>query len=172
MKTWRFPAFTLAFLDLAFLGCVVRSSFYLPLRVASHFNAAGQADGWTPTVKYLQFIALFGAVLPLVWVVLPPLFRLLPAALLNLPNGDYWLAPARRSETNAYLTRHFLWFACLQVGLAGGIHLVVFLANHVEPPRASAPAMFGMLALFLLGAGAWTLVMIRHFQRRPVKPGK
>jgi hypothetical protein len=169
MKTWRLPAFTLAFLYLAFLGAVVRSSFYLPLRVATHFNVTGQPDGWMPTEKYLQFIAMFGAALPLLWVVLPVIFRFLPASLWNLPHGEYWLAPARRAGTQAYLTRHFLWFACLQVCFAGGIHGVVYLANHVEPPRMSTPYMLALLAAFLLGAGAWCVVMIRHFQRVPAK---
>jgi hypothetical protein len=165
MNTWRFPAFTLVLMYLGFLGGVVRSSFYLPTQVASHFNAAGEPDAWMPTENYLQFIALFGAVLPLVWVVLPQLLRFLPVQMINLPNRDYWLAPARRAQSLGWLARHFLWFACLQVGLAGGIHLVVFLANRVAPPQMSTPYMIVVIALFLVGAGGWVLTMVRHFQR-------
>ena len=165
MKTWRFPAFTLAILYMAFLGFVAKSSLTLPPQMASHFNASGEADGWMSTEAYLRFIALFGAGLPLLWVVIPQTFRYLPAQFLNMPNRDYWLAPERREETNSYLIRHFLWFGSMQVGLAGGIHLVVYQANQSTPARMASGLMLGLLGLFLVGAGLWAITMIRHFQR-------
>jgi hypothetical protein len=165
MNTWRLPAFTLAILYMAFLGFVAKSSLSLPPQMASHFDASGVADGGMATEAYLRFIALFGAILPLVWVVLPQLIRYLPAQFINLPNRDYWMAPERREATNAWLVRHFLWFGSLQVGFAGGIHLVIYQANQTTPPRLPGGWMPGLMGIFLLGAIIWVVVMIRHFLR-------
>jgi hypothetical protein len=172
MNTWRLPAFTMAILYMAFLGFVAKSSLSLPPQMASHFNASGEPDAWMSTEAYLRFIALFGAALPLLWVVIPQVIRYLPAKFINLPNHDYWLAPERREGTDAWLARHFLWFGSMQVALAGGIHLAIYQANQSSPARMSGGLMLGLLGLFLVGAGLWAVTMIRHFQRDVPAAGK
>src|ERR1039457_3688581 len=63
--------------------------------------------------------------------------RFLPDQLYNLPHRDYWLAPARRPETMAYLFRHSLWFASMALCFVIGIHFSIIHANSLAHAQLS-----------------------------------
>jgi serine/threonine-protein kinase len=154
----------------AFLVEVVYSATLLPDQVASHFGFEGQPDGWMSRSATLLFMAVFGIVFPLL---LPALFygiRHLPDSAINLPDRDYWLAPERREETYAYLFRHALWLACLQVGFAMVLHALVVDANLQTPPRLSG-GIWVAGGLFLAGVIAWIWSLVRHFRRSDASSG-
>ena len=106
----------------------------LPERLASHFNASGMPNGWMSKTQFLwtYAIVLLSALLIEFWV-----SRTIAGktdAQLNLPNKEYWLAPARRAETFAYFERFCAWYGC------GFLFVVVFAmglamrANFHSPP--------------------------------------
>lgn len=138
---------------------------WLPARVASHFGASGLANGFMTRDVYLAFtIGL---------VVLPPALVGLSIALslryfpqfLNLPNRDYWLAPERREETEAYLTAHTAWLAALLALFALGIHLLVVRANRIVPPQLETGPFLAMLLAFAIVMVAWIGALARRFRR-------
>src|SRR3954468_21478203 len=110
MKSRPTPALILGLLYLCFLGYLISSAPQLPDRVATHFGAGGEPDGWMSRSSHLLFMGVFGLAFPLFVVGLFFILRFLPDSGLNIPHRDYWLAPERRSETFAYLFRHSLWF--------------------------------------------------------------
>ena len=168
MKADRISWWVLVLLQTGFLIFVAQSAPHVPERVASHFNAAGVANGWMLPSTYLRFIAAFGVVFPLLWAVgLPRLLRGTPVSLWNLPHRDYWLAPERWNETQAYLAVQFRWFGCLAVAFAAGVHASVVQANLATPPHLGGPAIGAVTGLFLAAGIAWTIVLWRHFDRRP-----
>jgi hypothetical protein len=138
---------------------------WLPLRVASHFGAGGLANGFMAREVYLAFT--------IGMVVLPPALVGLGIALalryfpqfLNLPNRDYWLAPERRGETEAYLTAHTAWLAALIALFALGVHLLVINANRSLPPQLETGPFVALLLGFAIVLVAWIGVLARRFRR-------
>jgi uncharacterized membrane protein len=165
MKTWRIAAMVLGALYLGFLSYVAFSASELPARVATHFNASGQPDAWMSRSSHLLLTLVFGFAFPLLVVALMFVIRFLPPGLVNIPRRDYWLAAERRSETFAYLFRHSLWFACMNVCFIAGIHYLVVDANRVASPQLSRGGILGLGGAFLVGVAVWATIVIRHFRR-------
>ena len=75
----------------------------LPPTVASHFDAAGQANAFMSRSGYTRFVLCLAIGLPvLVVAVLTAVYS--RAADMKLPNRDYWLAPQRIAGP-----AHFSW---------------------------------------------------------------
>jgi len=137
----------------------------LPEKVATHFNGAGQADGWGAR-QNLLWSWLFSVVMaPALILGCTAALHYLPARWINVPHREYWLAPERLPYTRAVVG------AMLQrVGMA----LFVFMAllNHVimRANLMPAPAL-GLQPWVLTGAlfTAMALIIIPptwHFRRR------
>jgi uncharacterized membrane protein len=163
MKTSRTPVVLLVLLYVFFFGCLAFTAWQLPERVASHFGAAGEPNGWMSRSAYLQFIGIFGAGVPLFIIVV---FRLLPVSLINVPNRDFWFAPERSAQSRDYLFRQSFWFADLMISFFAGVHLAVVQANGHSPAQLSLPSLLGVTGIFLFGILFWTANLFRQFSRR------
>jgi len=162
MKNSRAPVVSLVLLYAVFFGCLAQTAGQLPERVASHFNAGGQPDGWMSRLAYLRFIGMFGAVVPLCIVVI---FRSLPVNLINVPNRNFWFAPERFAQSREYLFYQSFWFADLMMVFFTGVHLAVVQANGHLPAQLSLPMLLGGVGIFLFGILVWTANLFRHFSR-------
>ena len=165
MKTWRIPAIVLGAIYLGFVAYLALSAGGLPARVATHFDASGQPNGWMSRSSHVVFTLVFGFAVPLFVVGLMYVTRFLPDALVNIPRRDYWLSGERRSETLAYLLRQALWFACMNVVFVAGIHFLVVDANRAPSPQLSTPMVLTLAGTFLAGVVAWVTMLILHFRR-------
>lgn len=130
------------FLSLAL--AVITQAFWqhdrLPERVATHFNLAGQADGWMSRDN--QTRAHIGLVLFLA-IMLEGLARLsprLPDGLINLPHREYWLAPERRAATHAWLAGLIRLIGCVLMAFFLALFHLVYRANLSGTPMLTAPA--------------------------------
>ena len=135
----------------------------LPELVSSHFDAAGAPNGHMPRGVYLGIMIGLLIVVPtlLVFTTWGSLAR--PDARINLPNRDYWLAPARRAETIAALRRHVLGFGVLLILMECWAHWLVVRANRADPVHlASAPFVAGLIVFFAL-VGIGLLLLVRRF---------
>lgn len=140
----------------------------LPPVVASHFVAGGAADGFMPRDAYLRLMLAVAVGLPLVQAVLiGGITRLLPERLINLPNGDYWLAPERRRQTLDYLGDQGNYFALLLCAFLSFVHWLVMRANALQPPRFPESLLFAALPVFAVALVIWMGAFFRHFLRRP-----
>src|ERR1051325_9785585 len=99
MKTFPTPAALFATLYACLLGYLAWSANDMPQRAPTHFDVAGEPDGWMNRSTYLLFTAVFGLVFPLVIVGICYAPRRLPASLINIPHREHWLAAERRTET-------------------------------------------------------------------------
>ncbi len=109
----------------------------LPPVVAAHFAASGQANGFMQRPNYLAFMLIFITGFPaLVVTSISAVYRG-SGERMNLPNGDWWLAPQRRDATVAFLVAHAQWL---------GVLLVVFPVPGAPPgaagQRGAAAAAF------------------------------
>jgi hypothetical protein len=87
----------------------------LPERVASHFNAAGVANGWMSRDGFVGFDAGVVALLSAVFLTLGFVTSRRPVSLINLPNKDHWLAPERKAETLGWLSGLGYWMGAQAV---------------------------------------------------------
>lgn len=143
-------ALPILFLSLAL--AVIAQAFWqhdrLPERVATHFNAAGQADGWM--TRDNQTKAHVGLVL-FIAAMIEGLARLsprLPDGLVNLPRRDHWLAPERRAATHAWLAGLTRLIGCVLMLFFLALFHLVYRANLSDTPLL--PASAGLLVGGLL----------------------
>ncbi|HKJ45871.1 MAG TPA: DUF1648 domain-containing protein [Balneolales bacterium] len=93
-------------------------SSMLPQKIATHFNAHGQADGWMSHRAFILYsIGMFyfmGGIFLLSGWVIPKL----PTELINIPNRGYWLHPARKEQAVEVLITYLYWI---------GVSTILFL---------------------------------------------
>jgi hypothetical protein len=155
----------IALLALSFLGLSAGLIFAygcLPVRVASHFDAAGHPNGWISRNHYLwtfggTAFGLSGFMLLVFYCI-----RFFPPSMINLPRRDYWLASERREETFGFVFCAGIWFACSEVLFMLGLHLLIVNANAVSPPHLG-PGVWLLGVLFLASVGTWVFILIRRF---------
>jgi hypothetical protein len=161
----RFAQLALASAALGALILAVRQHADLPARVATHFGADGQPNGWmardshtTTQIAITLFVAGLFAALPLALPRVPDRF-------INLPHRDYWLAPKRRAASLAWLASMLYCLGtALQVFLAF-IYREVARANLVATPAVRLNSLWLQVSLFIVIV---TLVITLLFRfRRP-----
>ncbi len=143
---------------------VTSTASELPLIVASHFNAAGQANAFMSRSGYTRFVLCLAIGLPvLVVAVLTAVYS--RAADLKLPNRDYWLAPQRIDRTRSFLVAHGVWFGSLLVILGCMVHWLELAANRGQPPHLPGQMFAAVMLAFLLATAAWIAVLMVAFRR-------
>lgn len=134
-----------------FAGWSVSSAWpQLPLRVASHFNARGQPDGYMPREAFFTEMALLGGGLIVLLLLAPALLRLLPDRCINMPHRDYWLAPERRHASIGYIAIWFGWFAIATSVLLVAL-LDLTLRANIRGTGLDAIAASISVGLYLIG---------------------
>jgi hypothetical protein len=141
---------------------------HLPEIVASHFDGAGNPNGWSSKVEF--FLIYVGVVILQIglFALLPSFLPRLPDAWIRLPGKDYWLAPERRAETLTILRRRLLWFGVANLVFAICTFQMVIHANLSEGQRLSAPLLWLLLGAYATFLLCW---IIRLFQKFPKAPG-
>lgn len=144
---------------------IVATAGALPDRVATHFGRGGMANDWMTRDGYIAFMLAFTILVPLVVVAMTGFLPGIARSKCNIPNYDYWFAPARREASSARLVSHACLLGCLMVLCFGGFHAVLLDANSTSPARLSEPAFFGGLAALGVGVTLWMVFMRRLFAR-------
>jgi len=137
----------------------------LPPMVAAHFAASGQANGFMQRPNYLAFMLIFVTGFPaLVVTSISAVYRG-SGERMNLPNGDWWLAPQRRDATLAFLVAHTQWLGSLLVVFLCLVHRQVLQANDVQPPRLSGSMLISTIGPLLLMMGLWFAALMLRLRR-------
>lgn len=157
-----------AFLSLA-LAAWVQAFWHhqhLPARVASHFNPAGNANGWMARDTYLAWqIGTIAAVAALLQGIVL-LQSKLPSQFVNLPHRDYWLAAERRGATDAWVRGLVLAIGCLLMAFFMAVFHLVYLANQAATPHLP-DTLRPLTVLMLLATLGIILLTVLHFARKP-----
>lgn len=137
----------------------------LPPVVASHFGFSGAADGFMPRSSYVIFMIALLVGISLLLAFLPSALTRMDVRYINLPNGQYWLAPERRHETFAFLRLHFITFASVLLVFLTYVHWLVVQANQQQPPQLSTSGITSALLVFFAIVIAWLIVLYRRFNK-------
>jgi uncharacterized membrane protein len=139
----------------------------LPHRLASHFNASGLPNGWMSKQAFFIVYAVMVLVAAIPEFYVPFTIARASNARINLPNKDYWLAPAQRAGTMAYFEKSFAWFGCALLVLEVLAMGLAIQANFSSPPRLPAAPIVGLIVAFVFYNIAWIVLMMRRFSSIP-----
>jgi serine/threonine-protein kinase len=140
----------------------------LPERVATHFAADGQPNGYMSREACRIFMLEFTLGMPLFLAVLTGLFPFfVPVSLFNLPNREYWLAPAREADSRAFLSEQGIWFACLLLVFLIAVDWMVAAANSDPLKRFPTPTFTTVAVIGLTALGFWLVRFVRRFGKPP-----
>jgi uncharacterized membrane protein len=139
----------------------------LPERVATHFGASGEANGWMTRDGHVRFLLLMGFAVPAFLVGVFALVRRLGGRGLNIPHKDYWLAPEREEETFAFIQRQGFWMAALFIGFFAAIQRSIVVANSHSPATLTAKDAAWSLGPFVVAMFIWIACFIGRFFRKP-----
>lgn len=158
-------------LHIAFFGLVIATIAQalwqhgqLPEKVASHFDGAGVANGWTErnthttlhVVTVLFMAALFSG--------LTALNSRLPREYVNIPRRDYWLAPERAATTHAWLANMILAMGCAVLVFFMALFRLIYRANLAPNPRLDLAVWYYTVGL-LAAIGVVFAITLKRFRR-------
>ena len=83
----------------------------LPDTVATHFNARGEADGFSSKQTHAIAMISLEVGMTLLFLGMGWLIKKLPVGLVNMPNREYWLAAERKDKTVKEMYTGFLAMA-------------------------------------------------------------
>jgi uncharacterized membrane protein len=132
----------------------------LPERVASHFNAAGEANAFMPKEAFLKLHLMVLGIMSVAFLIVPALITRFPPSMINLPNKDYWLAPERMAQTRATLNRYLVGF-----GNAMLLFLLLVLRDALRASLMPIPRIPNRIWVFLVLLGVWMILWTVRFVR-------
>lgn len=148
---------------------VTSSSTNLPPQMASHFNAAGIADGFMSKESYTYTMLAVVVGVPGLLALMPLVLGKLPPSLINIPHREYWLASDKQASTFQTLKVWMGVLACFHLIFLSYIHWLVVQANQQQPPAMPAPDLYLGLIFFLLLIGIWSMLLLRQFKLSDAK---
>lgn len=154
-KRMLVPAIVLAFLCAGFLVFVHKSASWLPERVATHFGASGQADGWMQRASYLHFIVILGLTIAIAIAVLAVTLDIFRASL-----------KSSRSQNLSWLCGDILWLACLILCFIAGTHYSTIEANLSRPAHLPSGSFAVLIAGFSAGNIGWIILFCFHLMKK------
>ena len=107
----------------------------LPQRLATHFDSAGHANGWS---NRDTFVWLYGGMLVFVAMMFGGMAATvgkIPTSLWSFPNRDWWLTGARAGATRRYLARWLLRFGTVMSLFMGAMLYQIVQANLAHTAR-------------------------------------
>jgi uncharacterized membrane protein len=144
---------------------VIYTSYYLPGTVATHFDFNSEPNGWMTRERYvLLILTLLVSVPTVISVGIGALSQKYPH-LINIPNGDYWLAPQRQDESLDFLASHAYRLGRLVIVLMTGLHYLVLVANRTEPPILPESWFMAISLGFIFALIMWVIALYRRFPR-------
>jgi uncharacterized membrane protein len=152
------------------IGQIAAAYGSMPDRIASHFDSAGNVDGWSSRSEFAILMTALHVMLVLVFGSLQSLLRRAPDSLINLPHKTWWLAPERREETKAWASNQLAWMGAMTQVLMMGITRISLCVSGGDGNAVPTWALWLLLGGFLLGTAVWLARFYLRF-RLPTQEG-
>ncbi|HEY9616658.1 MAG TPA: DUF1648 domain-containing protein [Microcoleaceae cyanobacterium] len=137
----------------------------LPETIASHFDALGKPNGWSP--KSVFFVIYAGVLALDAWLFwgMPQAIERRPDRQINLPHKEYWLAADRRADTFAFIREQLRWFGVANLLLMVCVFQLAISANLNPPPKLPVVQIWTVLGAYLIYTIGWLVNFYQHFRR-------
>ena len=162
-KRTLIPASVSGLLCVAYVIFIGHSAQWLPPRVATHFGASGQPNGWMSREFYLHYIIIFGVAIAAIIGGVGLAAAIVQPSLSSCVVGS----PTARNRNLSYLGGDILWFACLVLCFIAGTHYLTIAANRTYPAHLPSPGLAILIAGFAFGNIAWAALLIFHLMKKP-----
>ncbi|SDU29836.1 hypothetical protein SAMN05444156_3147 [Verrucomicrobium sp. GAS474] len=137
----------------------------LPETVASHFDAAGRADGFLPLRAHLISFGGLGFGMSLFLIATCYSIRLFPPSALNVPRADYWHQPGNHARACRFLFEHGFWIAAFNLLWLLLMHRELARANRLPVPHLAPGSLAALGWLYGAGLLAWIGTLAWFFWR-------
>lgn len=165
MKPSKFPLFVWLGALPFFCAHIWLSARGLPAKVATHFNAAGQPDGWMARETHIISFILLGLGMSCFIVGLCYGIRWFPKARLSIPNQAHWQKPAHRTTALDYIFYHSFWMGTLALAFLAAVNHFIVAANAPEAGTLATRGLQIASGVFITGIILWIFVLVRFFQK-------
>ena len=143
----------------------------LPERMATHFDGAGAADGWSSRSEFFRTNLVMVAGFGLVFMGIMALIHRVPSAHINLPHKEYWLAPERRAATLDWIGRQMEWLGAATLALLLGMTQLTIWAN-LSGSNAMGGGFWWLFGSYMLYMTVWLVALFRKaYARVPRQEG-
>jgi len=146
---------------------LLQSFFYypqLPPVVASHFDGAGTANGWSSRNVFFAVYLTMIAMLVGIFIWLPHWSGAVGKLRMNIPNREYWLTPQRQQQTMQFFRRQMMVLGIAHLLLAIYTMQLAILANLRQESGLHA-SMWWALGSYFLFLGLWLINFFLHFRK-------
>lgn len=156
----------LVLLALAVIAATQAASSYpeLPEALAVHFDAHGNANGWSGKDAFLITHGSIVVVMLLSALAVAFLGDRIPASILSIPNCEYWMTPERRRATLRYTWTRVLWIEAASLAFMIAIAEMIFRVNRSQGPPVLSPKFLYVLALFMVAIIWQSISMMLRFR--------
>ena len=135
----------------------------LPTKMISHFNGKGQANGWMSKTAFIIYTLgtyyFMGGIFFLLGWIIPKL----PSGLVNIPNRQYWLHPARKDQALNILLSYLYWIGAITL-----LYLLILMQMVIEAnlnhTHQFDSHFWIITASYLIGLGYLGWKLYRHFK--------
>lgn len=141
---------------------VATSLLLMPERVGSHFRH-GVARDFMSLHAYVAMMVALLVLIPLFmefWAY--TLMRKYPQ-LVNIPNSEYWLAPARRDATCTWMRGQNRLLGLGVMACLGAGHYTTLEANVASVPKVPGVLFVCAAAVLAVGFVCWVVTVRTHF---------
>jgi serine/threonine-protein kinase len=143
----------------------------LPARVATHFDGTGRANGWGSARELELLLGATGVLVPAFVVLITYLARYFPSQFLNVPNPEYWRAPANRPVALAFMFRLGVWWGAALTLWFAAFNASIVRANLSRPPHLGTAGWVIPTVLLVGLLVPWFVAIRRFFARVPPEGG-
>lgn len=154
-----------------FLVTLAVSAVWLPEQVATHFDGAGEANGWMSRTVHLTAFGAFGVLFPAFFIGVFYSIRFLPPSLLNVPNPKYWRSAEHYPKACRFMFEESFIVATIASLFVTGVNILVVRSNLPKEPHMALTPMLVLTGLFLASLLVWIIRLIRFFGQTST-PGK
>lgn len=161
------PYFAMVVLWIAAIVQILYFYSQLPPLVASHFNAAGKANGWMDKETFVKFYLGLMTFLSGLFLAISAIIGGVPVSLWNLPNKEYWLSDVRRGETVRFVKTRLAMVGVMVQILILAIFQACLNANANRSYSLGQTLPWVLIGTFLLFMLWWMVGFIRRFSRMP-----
>jgi uncharacterized membrane protein len=165
MKSSKLSLIILGIAAILYLFSVWHFAPSLPEKVATHFNATGNPDGWMSRSQYTIFVSIFGVGASGFIIGICYSIRFFPSSTLNVPNSDYWRKPENYSLACDIILRFSIWLGVAEIVFMGFLNYLVLQANLVRPPGLSSEKAWILTSIFVCLVLVWALSLTNHFRK-------
>ena len=138
----------------------------LPDEVADNFDFDGTPNGSSGKTPFVVLYAVMVAFTALIFIGISRFLPRIPPSLINMPNKKYWLAPERKEESLAYLSRQMLHAGNATLALIALVfqQIIVVNVNAMEGEPRLGLLLWILMGIYFVYMTVWVVRLFVRFR--------